>query len=290
MYSDCIYKIVTDIVDNTNINSEETLFDLPCIIETIYSIIKDIYPEVKDNDYLLYRNILNIYIKYIKDYKTAPIIFIDSSLNDKSIFHKSVHDKSVDDKSVDDKLLDNKSFDNTSFDDNLPNYTSLVDKSIDYKCINDVYNNDKFFEKETIILDNIQITTDNNSFIKKKNKKSNDYDDDIKKSIIENGLNIKYSKIIELDSAEKQNIINNLERIKKIPQPIQRSPEWYSFRKEHITASDLSKITKKSESKERDLIINKCTDVPFKKITGKACEHGIKYEEVSCKIYEKRNK
>ena len=64
MYSDCIYKIVTDIVDNTNINSEETLFDLPCIIETIYSIIKDIYPEVKDNDYLLYRNILNIYIKY----------------------------------------------------------------------------------------------------------------------------------------------------------------------------------------------------------------------------------
>ena len=77
MYSDCIYKIVIDIVDNTNINSEETLFDLPYIIETIYSIIKDIYPEVKDNDYLLYSNILNIYIKYLNDKKTASVIFVD---------------------------------------------------------------------------------------------------------------------------------------------------------------------------------------------------------------------
>ena len=79
-----------------------------------------------------------------------------------------------------------------------------------------------------------------------------------------------------------------LEALEKIPQPEQRTKEWYEFRNNRLTASDLWHITNWNESKVHDILKKKC-GVEQKFGLSPALLHGIKFEEVATKIYEKRN-
>ncbi len=73
-----------------------------------------------------------------------------------------------------------------------------------------------------------------------------------------------------------------------IPQPAQRSPEWYAFRKTRLTASDFgTAVGVNPYSDKKRLIRKKCgEDQPFK--AGPAIIHGVKYEDVAIAIYERR--
>ena len=74
-----------------------------------------------------------------------------------------------------------------------------------------------------------------------------------------------------------------------IPQPEQRSSEWYIFRNNRLTASDFySVIDDGAISKRNELIKKKCgVEMPF--LTNDAILHGVKFEQLATEIYEKRN-
>jgi putative phage-type endonuclease len=81
-----------------------------------------------------------------------------------------------------------------------------------------------------------------------------------------------------------------VERLKLIPQPAQRSPEWYEMRHSMLSASDWGTIlgmSKYGGGKNQVLLKKCCDDVPF--FTNAAMQWGIKYEAVAIQIYEHRN-
>ena len=80
-----------------------------------------------------------------------------------------------------------------------------------------------------------------------------------------------------------------VERLIKIPQPEQRSLEWYELRDSMLTASDWGTILGMNPySNSNSLLLKKCgKDVPFP--SNPAIDWGVKYEEVAVKIYERRN-
>ena len=84
-------------------------------------------------------------------------------------------------------------------------------------------------------------------------------------------------------------IEDKLNYIENKPQPDQRTPEWYKFRHNLITASSAWKALK-SESYKNQLIVEKCKDLNVDKFnsvnTDSAFHHGNKYEDVSIMIYE----
>ena len=77
--------------------------------------------------------------------------------------------------------------------------------------------------------------------------------------------------------------------LENIPQPEQRTPEWYTFRNNRLTASDLYHITSNSEKKIID-IVKKKFGFESNYMPGAAILHGIKFEPVATKIYEDRSK
>lgn len=82
-----------------------------------------------------------------------------------------------------------------------------------------------------------------------------------------------------------------VERLKMLPQPAQRSPEWYEMRHSMLSASDWGTIlgmSKYGGGKNQVLLKKCCDDVPF--FTNAAMQWGIKYEAVAIQIYEHRNK
>jgi hypothetical protein len=111
---------------------------------------------------------------------------------------------------------------------------------------------------------------------------------------------ISYKDFISCNNIRNDNIIENLsetisEKIKKLtkmPQPAQRSPEWYEFRNNLLSASSIWKIFS-SESQLNSLIYEKCSPNiqhgnDFSKTNTESAAHwGIKYEPVTVMIYEK---
>ena len=92
------------------------------------------------------------------------------------------------------------------------------------------------------------------------------------------------------------NNINNLNQIKikylrTLPQPVQRTPEWYLFRHNLITASNAYKAFE-SQSTVNQLIYEKCqplkiNDDKFSMVNVNSTFHwGQKYEPLSVQIYE----
>jgi len=90
---------------------------------------------------------------------------------------------------------------------------------------------------------------------------------------------------------------NDKERNKEIlashlnkQQPEQRTPEWFEFRHNRLTASDFYKVFD-TQSSQNNLILKKCQPIDTKKFSGvntdSACHHGHKYEPLSLFIYEK---
>ena len=88
-----------------------------------------------------------------------------------------------------------------------------------------------------------------------------------------------------------ESITNKVNYLKSIPQAKQKSIEWYTFRYNLITASNLWKVFA-SEAQRNSLIYDKCKPLDaFKSeqnntYTEGALHWGVKYETVSIHIYE----
>jgi putative phage-type endonuclease len=78
-----------------------------------------------------------------------------------------------------------------------------------------------------------------------------------------------------------------LKQLRETYQPPQRSEEWYTFRHQTLTASNLWKIFK-SQATLNSLIYEKCCPPSIKQISSPSLEWGQRFEPLSVKIYEKR--
>ena len=112
---------------------------------------------------------------------------------------------------------------------------------------------------------------------------------EIKQSII---YHLKKSiKVIEpkYDFNEIDRLTEIIKELKKIPQPEQRTPEWYVFRNGRLTASDLGSVMGYNPYEQyKNVVLKKCgLEMPF--VTNRAIKHGVKYEEIVTMIYSFRN-
>jgi putative phage-type endonuclease len=126
---------------------------------------------------------------------------------------------------------------------------------------------------------------------KKIKKKTQINYEDFLKNLSLKDYNYCHQLINEWENKKKNEKINYLtnqvEYLANLPQPEQRSEEWYKFRKGMLTASDLYKAIG-TEGIRRALIIKKCKNNTGKSSgVGSACKHGIKYEDIAILIYEK---
>jgi putative phage-type endonuclease len=107
-------------------------------------------------------------------------------------------------------------------------------------------------------------------------------------------------KMSEFDEEETNIIERKIQSLREIPQPIQRTPEWYRFRWNLITASNAWKAFE-SQSTVNQLIYEKCQ--PLKDLTLETIDEevkmvnttttlhwGQKYEPLSVMIYERSYK
>ncbi len=87
---------------------------------------------------------------------------------------------------------------------------------------------------------------------------------------------------------EVSKLKQQIKYLDSLPQPAQRSEEWYAFRKTRLTASDFgTAVGVNPYSDKKRLIRKKCGEnMPFK--AGAAIIHGVKFEDVAIAIYEKR--
>lgn len=80
---------------------------------------------------------------------------------------------------------------------------------------------------------------------------------------------------------------SKIKYLETIPQPEQRTPDWYTFRNNRLTASDLLYAIDCSSKKRTEIIKKKCGYNPSF-TPGQAILHGIKYEPIATEIYEGR--
>jgi len=87
------------------------------------------------------------------------------------------------------------------------------------------------------------------------------------------------------------NIGAKLEKLKNIPQPAQRTPEWYEFRHNHLTASSIWKVFG-TNSQQNQLIYSKCNTLSKQTTPSiySTLHWGHKYEPVSTMWYEETYK
>jgi len=105
-----------------------------------------------------------------------------------------------------------------------------------------------------------------------------------------------YDEQVEIDEENITIIKNKIQKLREIPQPLQRTPEWYSFRWNLITASNAWKAFE-SQNTINQLIYEKCQ--PLKDFTSEPIDEeikmvntnttlhwGQKYEPLSIMFYE----
>ena len=91
-----------------------------------------------------------------------------------------------------------------------------------------------------------------------------------------------------------ENIKRKIEYIKNIPQPEQRTSDWYIFRHNLLTASSIWKIFS-SQSTQNQLIYEKCSSINVEKFKSSfnginsTLHWGQKYEPISTEYYQKIN-
>jgi hypothetical protein len=100
----------------------------------------------------------------------------------------------------------------------------------------------------------------------------------------------------EYNTAETTNasvfvLKQQIEFLQNIPQPQQRTPEWYDFRHKYLTASNIWKAFH-TECSRNQLIYDKCKPINIDKYNSVCTESpmhwGQKYEAVSILLYEER--
>lgn len=94
-------------------------------------------------------------------------------------------------------------------------------------------------------------------------------------------------------NTHKKKMKEKIEYLQHIPQPDQRTTEWYEFRYKHLTASNIWK-TFLTESTRNQLIFEKCQPLNLDKYSGPSASSlesplhwGQKYEPLSVMLYEK---
>lgn len=128
------------------------------------------------------------------------------------------------------------------------------------------------------------------------------YHDDIEveiASIIEEAIKLYFTHIVPRRSylnSEVYGLLNietmtkKLEYLTNVPQPDQRTDEWYRFRHKHLTASSIWKAFS-TPSNRNQLIYGKCAPLDVSKYSRVNLESplhwGQKYEDVSIRWYEK---
>ena len=115
------------------------------------------------------------------------------------------------------------------------------------------------------------------------------------RSSLENDLNkdenINLTNYNVENNVTKNIIENKINYLRSIPQPVQRTPEWYQFRHNLITASNAYKAFE-SQSTVNQLIYEKCqpikinNDKPQMVNVNSTFHWGQKYEPLSVEIYE----
>jgi putative phage-type endonuclease len=100
------------------------------------------------------------------------------------------------------------------------------------------------------------------------------------------------------DFEGSESIEEKINKLKAIPQPVQRTPEWYQFRHNLITASNAYKAFE-SQSAINQLIYEKCQPIKVENTeekevkmvnTNTPLHWGQKYEPLSVLLYEEKNK
>lgn len=164
----------------------------------------------------------------------------------------------------------------------------LIDEDDDYLEINNNYQieEDKLMELTTIVLDiyrEIYSELSLSEIQEVKYKIMEKIQERLKYEI--NKLQSPKYNIETLDKLEKQ-----IKFLDTIPQPAQRTPEWYTFRNNRLTASDLgTAMNINPYSQMEKLIMKKCgEEMPF--VTNSAITHGVKFEDVAIAVYQQRNR
>jgi putative phage-type endonuclease len=85
-------------------------------------------------------------------------------------------------------------------------------------------------------------------------------------------------------------LVDQIKQLQGLPQPVQRTPEWYEFRNGLLSASSLWKAIG-SQSQINSIIYEKCKAFNEEPVyqqygTGTAMHWGVKYEPVTVQIYE----
>ena len=82
---------------------------------------------------------------------------------------------------------------------------------------------------------------------------------------------------------------NQIVGLKNMPQPEQRTPEWYTFRNNRLTASDLGTILGVNPYEKYNKVIQKKCGIETPFYMNENIRRGVKYEEVITMIYQLRN-
>jgi putative phage-type endonuclease len=92
--------------------------------------------------------------------------------------------------------------------------------------------------------------------------------------------------------SEKLNLEEKINYLMNLPQPIQRTPEWFELRQNHLTGTSISSIFDTQSSLNR-LIYEKCKPIDMNKYKPSLSENsltwGHKYEPLTGMLYEKYN-
>ena len=103
---------------------------------------------------------------------------------------------------------------------------------------------------------------------------------------------MKHNNIIFKESDEmKKELVKQVIELRKIPLPVQRSDEWFAFRKSRITASELATIFNANSFMTKDeLVLSKCGyPQEMDSYVLDICQHGVIFEQVATLLYEQRH-
>jgi|UniRef100_A0A6C0BYG7 hypothetical protein len=162
--------------------------------------------------------------------------------------------------------------------------TDFVENNIDYYKYEDF--NDRVYEHTNEIMMNLY-----NNLIEV-------FEDINMYDFIMEGINIYFNLIgvprsykdsILTTPKKERNLAKHLDHLREIPQPQQRTDDWFQFRWNRITASSAWKILD-SQASINQFIYGKCKPIDKSKYSkvniNSATHHGHKYEEVSVILYE----
>ena len=84
---------------------------------------------------------------------------------------------------------------------------------------------------------------------------------------------------------EHKTLAKHIRKIANVPQPVQRSPEWFDQRMGMLTASTAAAALNECKySRPKNIILDKLGHGSFS--SNKYTHHGCKYEDVAIKIFE----